>query len=265
MQRLLLASKKVDAAIITEITAILDEHRQEIANAISDEYAAIRPLVASIASPTTTGGTGIPIHPGARAFYERDQPSYIQENADYLALILTVMLLLGSWLWQLRVWIEQGKKDAADAYIKAAIALMSHDSNNLEEKEQKLERIFSEAASALIEEKISQESFRTFNEAHQTAREALERQRQIARQEKEKQAELAEQEQRYILDRYVKAVVELMRDESKTRESVQKELEQLLEEITANLIADRISPESFRTFIEAYKTTIDTIEHKSRE
>ena len=262
LHRLLLASNKVDKSVIAEIAAILDEHRQEIANAIPDEFAAVRPLVASIGRPTSTIGTGIPIHRGAIAFYERDQPSYIQENADYLALLLTVVLLLGSWLWQLKVWIERGKKNAADAYINAAISLMNEGECDIEKQHEKLDRIFSAAASALIEEQISQESFRTFNEAYKTAREAIERQRQLEVQEQEKQSQLAEQEQRQILDSYIKAVVELMRDETQSKDSVQKELERLLEEAAGNLITDRISPESFRTFIEAYKTTIDTIEHK---
>ncbi|AFZ17043.1 TAXI family TRAP transporter solute-binding subunit [Allocoleopsis franciscana] len=132
VQRVLLANEKVDKSIIQEITAILDEHRQEIADAIPKEFDEVKPLVAGISSPSTTGGTGIPTHLGAIAFYERDKPSFIQENADYVGLILTIALLLGSWIWQLKSWIEQGKKDAADLYIKSAIELMKDDDRNPE-------------------------------------------------------------------------------------------------------------------------------------
>ncbi|NEQ66310.1 MAG: TRAP transporter substrate-binding protein, partial [Symploca sp. SIO2D2] len=57
---------------------------------------------------------------GALAFYEREQPSYVQENADFLALILTVALLIASGVRQLKVWIEQSKKDTADELISSA-------------------------------------------------------------------------------------------------------------------------------------------------
>lgn len=72
VRRILLASNQVDHEVVREITEVLDGHRQEIADQIPDEFADVRPLVASITQPTTTGGTGIPIHPGAIAYFERD-------------------------------------------------------------------------------------------------------------------------------------------------------------------------------------------------
>ena len=177
VQRTLLASEEVDNRIIQKITGILDEHRQELAQVLPEGY---KPLVASVSRPSTQGGTGIPIHLGALAFYQREQPSYVQENADFLALIITVVLLIGSGVRQLKVWIEQSKKDYADEFISSAIKLMNVQGKDLEQKQQELDQLFSEAASDLVEEKISQESFRTFNEAYKTVREFIEHQRIIA-------------------------------------------------------------------------------------
>jgi len=262
VQRTLLANERVDQSIIQEITAILNEHRQEITDAIPKEFDEVKPLVAAISPPSTTSGTGIPTHLGAIAFYERDKPSFIQENADYVGLILTIVLLFGSWVWQLKSWIEQGKKDAADVYIASAIELMKDDDGDPEIRLKELHQVFRQTATDLVEEKISQESFRTFNEAYQTARESIERQIQLLQKDSEKQVKLAEQKQREISAHYVKSVVELLQDRKRDMSLIQYDLEQLLETAAANLIQDNISQESFRTFIEAYKTTRDSIERK---
>jgi hypothetical protein len=262
LQRTLLANERVDKSIIQEITAILNEHRQQIADAIPKELDEVHPLVASINRPSTTGSTGVPIHEGALAFYERDEPSFIQENADYLGLILTVALLLGSWIWQLKSWIEHGKKNAADEYIRSAIELMNDDDRNPEIRLKELYKIFRQTATNLVEEKISQESFRTFNEAYQTARDSIEREIQIVQKDSEKQVKIDEQNQREISAHYVKAVVELLQDREREKSLIQYDLDQLLETVSANLTQDKISQESFRTFIEAYKTARDSIERK---
>jgi TRAP transporter TAXI family solute receptor len=263
VQRTLLASKTVNDEVIREITAILDEHRQQLADAIPDPYAEIKPLVAKTRRPSTTGGTGIPLHPGAIAFYERDKPSFIQENADYVGLLLSVSLLIGSWMWQLKLWIERRQKDAADMYVESAILLMKDDGSHPEYKLQELDQVFSHAATDLISERISQESFRTFNEAYKTAREVIDRKIQLAYNNKQNQVKQIEHQQRELSSRYIKSVVELLHDGKRSKDVIQQELDQLLETAAINLIQDNISQESFRTFIEAYKTTRDSIERKN--
>ena len=95
VQRTLLAHEKVDPKVIRSITTAIMERRQELANAIAQED--IKPLVANINPPSRDSGLGAPIHPGSQAYYDRDKPSFVQENADFLALILTIFLLLWSW------------------------------------------------------------------------------------------------------------------------------------------------------------------------
>lgn len=263
VERILLANKNVNMQVIREITAILDERRQQIADAIPQELSKVKPLVASISRPTSTGSVSIPIHPGSIAFYERDKPSFIQENADYLGLLLTIILLIWSWLWQLKSWIEQNQKDTADIWIESAIKLMNNDSVDLDTKQHELERIFSQAANDLVEEKISQESFRTFNEAYKTAREVIEQQIKIAYKKVESQQQIAQQEQQDISARYIKSVVDLLAAQNRSKELIQNDLEQVLAQATASLIAKNITQESFRTFMEAYKTTRDAIERKT--
>jgi TRAP transporter TAXI family solute receptor len=252
VDRTLLVSDRVSRQIVQEITATISDRRQEIADAIPDQAAEVRPLVASIDRPATTGGAGVPLHSGAIAFYERDQPSFVQEYADYLAFLLTVALLMGSWVWELKAWIERGKKEVADDYVTLALEAMKDDGGDLDEKQKQLDHTFGQAADALIGERISQESFRTFNEAYKTAREAIERRKQSA-----------QYSQREISDGYIGDLISLMQDNQRSREAIQKDLDRIFRKASTALVDGKISQESFRTFVEAYNATRVAIAHKT--
>lgn len=254
VSRLLLASDKVDRDIIQEVTQIIFENRREIANAISPNNPEVRPLVSTISQPNTTSSPGFPpLHPGAIAFYQQNEPSFIQENADYLALLLTLALLIFSWLRQIKIWIESRKKNEADEYIESTIKLMNKGLGDVDFRQQLLDEAFNAAAKALIHERISQESFRTFNEAYKTTRETLEREAKI-------EQEKIEQKNRELAAKYIKEVVELLNYDMQNKDLLQQKIDVILREVAQKLIADEISEESFRTFIEAYKTTRDAIE-----
>jgi uncharacterized protein len=183
VQRLLLASEKVDVDILRQITQAISENRREIQALIPKDISNAAPLVSNLRRPETTGGTGIPIHPGALAYYDRDEPSFLQKNADYVALILTVSLLLGSWIWELKRWMERKSKDVADRYIEQLIEVMNaSQSASIQPQEalEKIDRLFELVAVELVDEGISQESFRTFNEAYKTVREVIDRRTKAA-------------------------------------------------------------------------------------
>jgi uncharacterized protein len=178
VQRLLLANASLDPDLVRQITQALNENRRDLQAAIPTAISNATPLVSSIRRPEATGGTGIPIHPGALAYYDRDEPTFLQKNADYVALILTVILLLGSWLWELKRWMERRRKDIADRYIEQLIDVMNQcQTNAISSKEAllKIDQLFEGVAAELVKESISQESFRTFNEAYKTVREVIDR------------------------------------------------------------------------------------------
>jgi TRAP transporter TAXI family solute receptor len=249
VERLLLANHTVPDTVIRDITAVINEHRQALTNQIQVE--SVKPLVSSIRDPRQSGEVDVPIHQGALNYYERNEPSFVQENADFLALLLTVALLGGSWLWELKNWIERRKKDFADRYIEKAVHLMKEGDDPVI-RQRSLDQIFREAATNLVEEKISQESFRTFNEAYKTAREAIDREKQIALQA-----------QREVSADYIKALMRLMQDQQRGKQLVQRDLDQILEKASTDLVNDTMSQESFRTFVEAYKTTRDVVERRT--
>ncbi|MFN3360074.1 MAG: TAXI family TRAP transporter solute-binding subunit [Pseudanabaenaceae cyanobacterium] len=264
IQRTLLANKDADFQSVQLVTRVLYEQRQDLARVIPEEFAHMRPLVTSIDRPSATGGTGIPIHAGAIAYYDKDKPSFIQENADYVALIITIVLLLWSWAMELKNWIDKGKKDVADIYIDVAVELMQDEvTATPQENRQELDRIFMKAARDLVEEKISQESFRTFNEAYKTAREVLDRRIQDMKEQQLLQQELLLKEAETIrkekADHYIMEVLKVAKDKKISPTQALDRLDKIMQEAGYDLIDEKISQESFRTFIEAYKTVRDIV------
>ncbi len=251
VERLLLTNSRISETTIRNITAVINERRQQIADQIAEENQTVKPLVANIQDPRRAGNSDVPIHPGALSYYERDKPSFVQEYADFLGLLLTILLLGGSWLWQLKNWLERRQKDYADLYIKRTLDLMKADKKP-ELKQEDLDLVFREAAADLVNEKISQESFRTFNEAYKTVRETTEREKLLALQD-----------QREVSAVYIKDLIRLMQDKQRSKQLVQQELDLILENASTDLVQDRISQESFRTFVEAYKTTRDAVDRKA--
>jgi TRAP transporter TAXI family solute receptor len=256
--RLLLTTEQVDPTQIQELAQIIYDNRQEIINAIAPKYAEVKPLIASISRPNDTESADVSLHPGALAFYERDKPSFIQSNADPLAFGLTVSLLIFQWIRRLKLWIDRRRKNEADEYLKSAINLMKDEEYQPEQRAEILDETFHKAAEALVFERISQESFRTFNDAYKTTKEAIERDRKIAQA-------AVEQKQRENSAQYIKMVVKLLQyRQNESQELLQQNLNQILEKIVSDLVEEKISQESFRTFIDAYKATRYTIESKDR-
>jgi TRAP transporter TAXI family solute receptor len=264
---LLLANRTLDNATVREITEVLGDSQQEIANAIADDHAELRPLIASIKRPSLMGGTGIAQHAGAIAYYERDKPtfmaatlSFFLKNGGVFIAISTLPAgsLIGLWEWwqRLKQRADQ-RKILADQYIQDAIQTMEPEPDldpqarqqRLREKQTALEKIFNEAANAVVQEQISQESFRTFNEAYKTTREVLVRRQEMISQE--------------LADKYIQQLIDLLQnsltDSLDEQENLQQKIDEVLKQAEKSLINKEISQESFRTVIEAYKVMCNII------
>ncbi|OLP17767.1 hypothetical protein BST81_15160 [Leptolyngbya sp. 'hensonii'] len=173
VQRLLLAHRDVDPEVVKEITAVMYEHRQDLMNEM--------PLAAYITPPNGTAATSMPIHPGAQAYYDKDKPSFFQENADFLGLILSLILLGWSGLSWAKSRLEQGRKDEADGFIRQVTTLMNKPRTATTRQE--LRKILATAVNALIEEEISLEAFQSFRVVWQIAMDDLRDQEAIALQQ----------------------------------------------------------------------------------
>ena len=167
VHRTLLARDDANADAIRAITGVLIEERQEIVKEIPGSMTEVRLLLAQVRRPEAQAGLGPPLHPGATNFYDRDKPSFLKANADYIGLLVTLALMAASWIWELKRWVERQQKNAADLYSKRVITLMTSAKEvssltALEQIWRDLLAILAEAVRDLDSDKLSEESFESF-------------------------------------------------------------------------------------------------------
>ena len=112
MKELLVASEDVPAEVIAKITSVLFEHRREMMDLV--------PLAGAIAAPERSGETFLPIHAGVWAFSDRDKPSFVQPNAEAVALMISIAIVATSAYLQ---WATRRRKRVLDAYNAELIEL----------------------------------------------------------------------------------------------------------------------------------------------
>ncbi|MBW4665143.1 MAG: hypothetical protein KME01_13235 [Chroococcus sp. CMT-3BRIN-NPC107] len=91
---------------------------------------------------------------------------FLQSNADYLGLILTLILLIGSWLWNLKLRIDRRQKNTGDGYNQKLVTLIEEiyqsDINRVGEIRRELFIMLKEVVHELDEDRIAPESFQSF-------------------------------------------------------------------------------------------------------
>ncbi|MEM1252756.1 MAG: TAXI family TRAP transporter solute-binding subunit [Cyanobacteria bacterium P01_H01_bin.21] len=248
--KMLYASKRANKQVVQAIATILKDHHQEISNAISRDTVEVKPLVANIGRPSSS--FGIPIHPGAIAAYKQNKanPSFVAKNFDFLALLLSIVVPIASWIWELRSRAEKRGKSLCEGYISDVIKVMDDDDESnqeqtLEERKQKLYQIFDRVAQRLVDEDISQEAFRTFNEAYTTACEKIER--DITAKAQHRQFV-----QQHTTAQYMQDLMVIHQADSLSYGDSLHQIEEVLQRVLDDLACDRISQESFGVFMEVY-------------
>ena len=134
---------------------------------IPESMTEVRLLLVQMRRPEIRVGLGPPVHPGVIGFYDKDKPSFLLAHADYVGLILTLGLMGGSWLWELKRWLQREQKNTADQYSNRVVALISsaqnvHSLAPLEGIWRELLEILAEAVRDLDADKLSEEFFNSF-------------------------------------------------------------------------------------------------------
>ena len=162
VNRILISHKNTDEEVITKITRVLYERRLELLK--------ITPLAGFISQPDWGVGTFIPIHEGAMIFYDREKPSYFVRNADFLALILSLIVLIGSAVMGLRKLISGNQKNLADKYTNQLVAMLQQIESQKDisvqfigEQKGLLYQILEEVVEDLDKDKINIEGFQFFS------------------------------------------------------------------------------------------------------
>src|ERR1700733_4925552 len=184
IQRTLLARDSANIAAIRAVTEVLIERRQEIMQEIPSNMTEVRLLLVQTRRPEPQSGLGPSLHPGAQSFYDKDKPSFLLAHSDFLGLILTVGLMAGSWIWELKRWMQRQQKSNADQYSNRVVALIGgvQEVNSLaplDETWRELLKILTEAVHDLDADKLSEESFNSFRIILQIGMEVTKERRSI--------------------------------------------------------------------------------------
>jgi uncharacterized protein len=167
VERTLLAASNANANAIREITSVLMDRRQEIMATVPPGMTEVGLLTLQARRPQPQTGLGPALHPGALSYYDKDRPSFIFAHPDFVGLILTVGLMAGSWIWELKRWMQRQQKIQADEYSNQVVALIStvQEAGSLEQLEDiwsRLISILTQAVQDLDADKLSEESFNSF-------------------------------------------------------------------------------------------------------
>jgi TRAP transporter TAXI family solute receptor len=166
VQSALLTNQDVSPELIREITSLLFDRRYDLA--------AKNQLFANISHPDSDKSLGLPLHPGAQAYYDREKPDFVVANADFIALVMSVVMLFGSWLWDWRYRLGEKQKNRADRYNLEIVTLTERvrrttDLEELENARIQLFEIFRKVLEDLDRDKLSPESYQTFTFPWQVA------------------------------------------------------------------------------------------------
>ncbi len=162
VNRLLVGNHHADKEAVRIITKVLFERRLELLKTTS--------LAGFISQPDWGAGTFIPIHDGALAFYNREKPNFFVENADFIALLLSLLLMFGSSLIGWKTKVSGSQKNLADKHSQELVKIMSEINHNenlnegfLNEQKEVLHKMLSEVIDELDNDQLTAEGFQFFS------------------------------------------------------------------------------------------------------
>ena len=170
VMRVLVARSDVEAEAIRELTRILFENRLDLTIRFA--------LATAISQPDTTEGLTIPLHAGASAYYDRNEPSFLHENAEPIALLITIFAMIGSALLALRGRLNASQKNRLDSfnYRLLDIASLARDAENLAQLKTLKADLFGvleTVVNALDNDAVTEEGFQSFSLLWETVREII--------------------------------------------------------------------------------------------
>jgi TRAP-type uncharacterized transport system substrate-binding protein len=157
----LVCGKNLGDEFVYNLAKVLNENRQKLS--------AISPLLyEGLRDDVDLQRLSFPVHQGARNFFERNEPTFIERYAELGGVIFSVFVALGSGLYTLNRIREQKKKDHIDEYYdklmkmrkKVAYIHTRKDANALIDRVKDIQEI---TLQLVIEEKLlANESFSIF-------------------------------------------------------------------------------------------------------
>lgn len=160
VDRLLIARSDLGEGLVYKITRAIYENRSEILD---------RSLLAGFIGPLPDDSVSvINAHPGARAYFDREKPGLLQQNARLVSAILYMVAIVFSALLALRThWVRSRRLRMHDfnrrlMELAGTVRRESGTERLLEHKHQLMD-ILEEVVGDLEREKVSQEEFEHFS------------------------------------------------------------------------------------------------------
>ncbi|MBD2105994.1 TAXI family TRAP transporter solute-binding subunit [Nodosilinea sp. FACHB-13] len=174
---LLVAHESLPPKVVNALTQTLHQNRNELV--------ALYPRAARIRLDTS-GDLGLPLHPGAEAFYSQGEPEFLVEYAEPIGLLLSVGVLGVSSLWQLQSWLLGKQKNRADTYNLEILALIDaiDRAQSLEELAALRETLFDILKRVITDldvDRITSESFESFTFPWEIANNTIRHQEMVLR------------------------------------------------------------------------------------
>lgn len=166
-KRMLVARTDLPDEAVSKLTSVLFERRRELIDLV--------PLAGSIAVPDRSAGTFLPVHSGAEAYYDRNQPTFLQENAEAIALLVSVLVVLTSAYLQISA---RRRKRVLDGYNQellelAETARAAKSFGTIDECHAKLSRFVDRIVDAARQGQISAQEFNLFNFTYEAVEDAI--------------------------------------------------------------------------------------------
>ena len=153
VQRLLIARDDLDAEVVSSFTRVLFEQRKELLEKST--------LSSFVQAPDMDKGTGIPMHSGALQYYNRDEPSFLQEQAEPMAFIITMLAVMFSGFMQLASRRHKALLKVYNAELGVVLKKAEHmtDKEQLQTMADHLNDIFKKIANDRTKGKLTAEDF----------------------------------------------------------------------------------------------------------
>ena len=160
LDRLLVTRSDMDSALIYKVTRAIYERRSDI-HELSKLSGFIAPLPEDAKSV-------LPAHPGARSYFDRERPGFMQQNARMASAMLYLVAIIFSSLLALRtIWVKSRRLRMSQFNRRlmaiAAVVRNETDRQVLFSSKHELMDILGEVMTDLEKEKVSQEEFEHFS------------------------------------------------------------------------------------------------------
>jgi hypothetical protein len=150
----------LDETTVQALTQLLFERHSELV--------AKSPMAGFIAPLDSSERISIPVHPGARSYYDREKPGFLQQNTRLAASLLYVVAILTSVGVALRSRIQRSRKVRVSDYTLQLMAIAEEARNadtsrQLEALRDRLVSMLQHMIRDLSKDRVTQEEFEHFS------------------------------------------------------------------------------------------------------